>query len=346
MRETEENMENIDKYLSGDARYQKCIDRYGRDEIIDQIRHYVLQSEVTYTGSRSVFITEKFLICSGVFVIAFEDLEYFDLSVKGAYRRICITAGDNRGELYSSTARVPQDAIGKITAAVVSRAPSVLSGNTPADQLEYKRRHNDAFPMIARECIKGIRLPSYDKRFLLHIRNTWVIVFMAICFIGSVIRIFVDGEKPSQVFAAVFVSLFFGFMTGMAIVARIKKEKGYKAFCRKNTDELLDQLNNRLLYTPNTNYRRAVFVTEKYLFFIGSCVIRREDVLWFYSYTHKNNRSFTVWDKDGHAYSASAPTEQRNWETDEVLIGSLLPNAVTGNTDDNRKYCESHKNEY
>ena len=334
-------MMNVEKYLSGDQRFTDCVNRYGKEEIIDQIENHLRLSETTNVGSRSVFLTEKFIILSGVFVISLEDLELFDISVRGLYRRVCMTAGDKRGEIYSGVVWLSAEQIGKIVSAVSAEVPSLLSGIKPADQLEYKRRHTDDLPDVARVNMRNIKLRQYDYRYLEHIRNTWFIILMAFITIGMVVRIFTDAEKTSQLVGFIIVSLFFGSLTALALAARIKLERGYKAYCRENRDELLDQLNNKVIYTPDTSIRRIIFVTEKYLFLIGKCVIKREDVIMFYSYPHKSSRCFVVMDKDGRSYSTSILAEVKNWENEEVLIGSFLPNAVIGDTEENRKNCET-----
>ena len=52
---------------------------------------------------------------------------------------------------------------------------------------------------------------------------------------------------------------------------------------------------------------------------------------------------FQATDKNGETRSTSVVAENRDWDFDELVIGSLLPNAVVGDTTENREYVNRFK---
>ena len=335
-------MITMEKLYSGNSRYMATVERYGREDIADQVNNHMILAEIPTIGNRHIIITEKFLICSDLFVLSFDDIELFDMMRLLRYGQQSIIACDNKGECYSARLYITEDKVRKITSLVSSRSSSIMIGCTPEHQLEYKRRHSEEFTAIARERMTGNTLYRYDMKYLTSDTFIWFIIAMAVCGSLMLLRVFTEAETALQAGSMIFVATFFFAMAGMGIRRCIIIARGYKAFCRANEDDLLDQINNRVVYTPNTMRRRAVFVTEKYLFFVGKCVIRREDVLWFHSYTYKSKRCFHAGDKDGKQYEVSVAAENHDWENEEVLIGTLLPNAIVGDSDDIRSYYKTH----
>ena len=335
-------MITMEKLFSGNFRYMATVERYGREDIADQVNNHMIAAEIPTVGNKHIIITEKFFICSDLFVLSFDDIELLDIMSLLHYGQQAIIACDNKGECYSARIFISEDKVRKIISSVSARSSSIMIGCTPEHQLEYKRRHNEEFTAIARERMAGNKLYRYDMKYLTADTFIWFIIAMTICGSLMLLRLFTEAETALQVGGMIFVAAFFFAMAGMGIRRSIIIARGYKAFCRANEDDLLDQINNRVVYTPNTMRRRAVFVTEKYLFLVGKCVIRREEVLWFYSYTYKSKRCFHVGDKEGKEYSVSVAAENHDWENEDVLIGSLLPNAIVGSTDDIRSYYKTH----
>lgn len=324
----------------GSKRYMMALNRYGKADVIDQVRNHT-SCEVKISFEKThIIVTDKYLICTGSFIVSFNDLELFDLSPFGTYRQNNITAFDNAGHIYTkrlSTLK-PEDSK-KIYEAVTSRLVSAQTGLTPATYLDYKRRHADDLLRNAREVMSGRNLREY-KRSYLYGNPVWIYVLVIVGLaLVSLVRL-IDADTPLQAGSIIFMSLFLLGVGSIPLFVKSKTYKAYKAFLQENGEEVLEQINNKIIYTPDTINKRRAFVTEKYLVLIGESVMRREDVLWISGYIHKGTWYLDACDKDGNKIHAGLGRDCSDWMQEELMISSLLPNSVVFSCEENRKYYE------
>ncbi|SEV86340.1 hypothetical protein SAMN05216413_0333 [Ruminococcaceae bacterium KH2T8] len=330
------------RLFSGDRRYMSCVERYGREDILEQVREHLVLEAQPSSGWKAVYITEKYLICLNSFVLAFDDLELFDLTKTLRKDRLTILAFDRFGNMFKDQVFFSENEFGKIRYEIASRTPGLLLGNTPDNQLEYKRRHTEDFARNAKVFMSQTKMYRYQKNFLYRDRGIVITIIMVVFLLLTIARLF-TAETASQWVAGGFIVLFFGALIFFMIRYRKKVFGSYKSFVKEHEDEILDQINSKVVFTPNTSNKRAVFVTEKYLVLIGEAVWNREDVIEFHRYLYKGNMHFQATDKNGETRSTSVVTENRDWDFDELVIGSLLPNAVVGDTTENREYVNRFK---
>ena len=331
------------RLFNGDRRYISCVERYGREDILEQVRSHLVMEFKPSAGWKEIIITEKYFICMATFVIAFEDLEFLDLAITLRKDRTQLTAFDRFGNMFKDIVYFPQTEHGKIRYEVASRTPGLLIGDTVENQLEYKRRHMDDFARIAREYMSQTKLYRYQNSYLYRDKSIGASIAFVLVFVVMFLRLFTV-ETVGQAIGVILLLLIFGTLAVFMIIHRKKTFGSYKAFVKEHEDEILDQINNKVVYTPSTNNRRSVFVTEKYLVLIGEAVWNREDVVWYHQYLYKGNMHFEAFNKKGEARSSISGNEQRDWDLDELIIGSLLPNAATGSINGARAYVEKFKN--
>ncbi len=335
-------MVSTDKLLRGSKRYMQAIASYGREDVIDQVKSHTLAEEHGAMGKYPMLVTEKYVICVSKFIIALDELEMFDITPVGMYAFPIVTAADNKGSIYRVRVLINAQAQKNILSAVSARAVYTIKDYSPENQIDYKRRHAEEVLQNARELMSGRTVPRYKSSSLRHNRFIYPTILMTVCGFLYLARL-IDAEKVSQVVAIILVCCFFFGFAITFIVMGIKRKKRFKEQIGGDTEEVIAEINDRLVYAPDIRTKRGVFVTSKYLILIGECLLRREDVVFFYTYTHKSNENICVGDKDGIRYNISVRNYCHDWESEEAVIGSLLPNAVVGNTEENRKYFEQFK---
>ncbi|MCR5529715.1 MAG: hypothetical protein K6F49_10900 [Saccharofermentans sp.] len=331
-----------DRLLTGNKRYLRSIALYGKDDVIDQVRSHTVAEEHGALGRYPMIVTEKYVICVSKFIIALDELEMFDITPVGMYAFPIVTAADNKGNLYRVRVNINAQAQKNILSAVSARAIYTIRDYSPENQIDYKRRHAEEMLQNARELMSGRTVPRYKSSSLQHNRFIYPTILMTVCGFLYLARL-IDAEKVSQVVAIILVCCFFFGFAITFIVMGIKRKKRFKEQIGGDTEEVIAEINNRLVYAPDIRSKRGVYVTSKYLILIGECLLRREDVVFFHTYTHKSSENICVGDKDGISYNISVRNYYHDWETEAAIIGSLLPNAVVGNTEENRKYFEQFK---
>ena len=335
-------MVSNDKLLTGTRRYLKAIAVYGKEDVLDQVRNHTVAEEHGSMGKYPVIVTEKYVICVSRFIIALNELEIFDIQPVGMYAFPIVTAADNKGSIYRVRVLINAQAQKNILSAVSARAVYTIKDYSPENQIDYKRRHAEEIQKIARELMAGRKLPRYNSRSLKQNRFIYPTILMAVCGLLYLARL-IDVEKVSQVVAIILVCCFFFGFAILFFVMGIKRKKRFKAQIGGDPEEVIAEINDRLVYAPDISSKRGVFVTSKYLILVGECLLRREDVVFFHTYTHKSSENICVGDKDGISYNISVRNYYHDWETEAAIIGSLLPNAAVGNTEQNRKYFEQFK---
>ena len=331
-----------DRLLTGNKRYLRSIALYGKDDVIDQVRSHTVAEEHGALGRYPMIVTEKYVICVSKFIIALDELEMFDITPVGMYAFPIVTAADNKGSIYRVRVLINAQAQKNILSAVSARAVYTIKDYSPENQIDYKRRHAEEILKNARELMSGRTVPRYKSSSLQHNRFIYPTILMTVCGFLYLARL-IDAEKVSQVVAIILVCCFFFGFAITFIVMGIKRKKRFKEQIGGDTEEVIAEINDRLVYAPDIRNKRGVYVTSKYLILIGECLLRREDVVFFHTYTHKSSENICVGDKDGISYNISVRNYYHDWETEAAIIGSLLPNAVVGNTEQNRKYFEQFK---
>lgn len=326
----------------GSKRYMTTLNKYGKEDVIDQVRDHCLCEVKEGTINKTyIVVTDKYLICTGAFVVAFDDLELYDLSRYDSYRVFNITAFDNEGNVYTKRLGLlkPEDAQ-KIQDAVYPKLLSARKGLTPENYFDYKRTYADKLLLRAKEAMADKKFKTFQRGYLRG--NPAHIYTFLLCGVGLLYLLrLMDAKTPLQAGATVFVALF--LMAGGLIPFFVKNKtyKAYKAFIKENEEEVLDQINNRVIYAPYINEGNArAFVTEKYLVLIGEAVIRRDDVVWISGYLHKGTWNLTAWDNNGTKYILPMGGDFYDWMQDELMVSSLLPNSIVFTNIDNTKYIE------
>lgn len=329
-----------EKMLQGSRSYMTAIANCGREDVIDQIQNHCIVSARCRIGV-TLIVTEKYVICTGKFIIAHEDIELFYLSDSGWQDLIVY---DRYGAVYMVMCTIPLGVLPEIRAAVRARAYSATFDYSVNTQLDYKRRHRDDLERNARAMLGQVHNYRYGRNYLYHDNYIMYIVIFIIT-IGLVILEMTAAKGVGQIIAGGLIVAFFGAGLAFFIKSKAQADKTYKAYVKANEDEVLDQINNHLLYTVASSGRRGVFVTEKYLIITGSIAIRREDVVWFRTYTHKGHFNTYTYDRSGICHHGQMPCYGSvDWMREEQVVGSLLPNAAVGHSEENKAYAETYKN--
>lgn len=324
------------RILQGSRTYQIGIENYGREDVIDQISNHCIVCE-PYTAGRFLIVTEKYVICTTRFIIATEDIELF--YIDEGLRVSQVTVYDRYGNIFCECVAMAKGSAPKIMAAVQRLVPTAAFDLKPQTQLDYKRRHREDLERNARAMMNNKPFRVFNAASLYPDDAIPIIITFAVFTGLALLRVF-DGSKGS-IGAKLTCVIIFGALTVLLFIVRARTTVAFKTTVKDIEGEVLDQLNNRMIYAPERKTRKGVYVTDRYIILSGEGIVNREDVVGISAHIYKGTIHVDIADKFGNKYEGKITASSKlDYWREEQYIGSVLPNAVTGRSSENDEYIQ------
>ena len=323
---------------SGSNRYKESLNRYGKEDVIDQVRNHTICDVKGGLTPAHVIVTDKYVICTGEFVISYNDLELFDITSINTSGLQAVFAFDNRGQAYAKRlVGISSENIGKVKAAVASVIVNTKIGMTPTNYLEYKRARMSDIEARSLESDPKGAFTKFTRSKLLRNPNIKYAALFGTIGILSLFRL-TESETALQTGAIILMSLIMSSVGFLPFILWRKNFARYREFVKENDEDVLDQLNNKVLFRPRTSHR--CFVTEKYIVIVGSCILRREDAAWITGYIYKGHWYIDLTDKEGNKVHAGMGYSTNDWQLEQLKLADLLPNCLVFQNEANKRYYE------
>lgn len=324
--------------MSGGKRYKESLGKYGKEDVLDQVRNHTICDVKGGLSAAHIIVTNKYVICTGEFVISCNDLELFDISTINTSGLNAVFAFDNRGQAYCKRlVAIKAEDVEKVKSAVASVIVNTKIGMTPTNYIEYKRsRMSELEARSSEACPKGAGVKFTRGKLLRNPNYIYMAIFGTVGLL-SLLRL-TESETALQTGAIILMSLIMSSVGILPFILWRKNFKRYREFIKENDEEILDQLNNNLIFRPRTS--RRCFVTDKYFIIVGSCAIRREDAAWITGYVYKGHWYIDVTDKEGNKVHAGIGRAVNEWQLEQLMLADLLPDCLVFQSEANKRYYE------